>query len=64
MRLVLHILALLGGWPGAAVAQEILRHKAKKRDFRVIFWLTVMINCGALIWLMSKGSNALLVLLS
>lgn len=38
----LHALALLGGWPGAIVAQQWLRHKSRKADFRGRFWLTVL----------------------
>lgn len=47
----LHLLALTCGWPGALVAQEKLRHKSKKQEFRLVFWLTVMINIGIFIWL-------------
>ena len=49
----LHFLALIGGWAGAAIAQQTLRHKSQKRDFRTVFWLTVIVNFGALTWLMS-----------
>ena len=59
----LHLLALVGGWPGAAIAQQILRHKSKKRDFRIMFWFTVIINCTALIWLMSAQGAQLLLML-
>lgn len=44
----LHLLALLGGWPGAWLAQRGLRHKSSKRSFRWRFWLTVVVNCGLL----------------
>lgn len=37
----LHVLALVGGWPGAFLAQRHLRHKTAKLSFRLIFWLTV-----------------------
>lgn len=43
----LHLFALLCGWPGALIAQQTLRHKSKKQPFRVIFWITVLLNCGA-----------------
>ena len=46
----LHVLALMGGWPGALVAQRIFRHKSRKRSFRVAFLATVALNCSALLW--------------
>lgn len=53
----LHILSLLGGWPGANIAQSFLRHKSKKISFRVTYWATVAANCGALYWIVTpKGS--------
>lgn len=45
----LHILALMGGWPGALVAQRVFRHKSAKPSFRLAFWSTVILNCGALV---------------
>ncbi|MEX2122800.1 MAG: DUF1294 domain-containing protein [Woeseia sp.] len=54
----LHLLALIGGWPGALVAQSVLRHKSRKQPFRVIFWLTVVLNCAALAWLSTPGGRA------
>lgn len=49
----LHAFSLAGGWPGAAIAQQVLRHKSQKKEFRTIYWLTVILNCGGLIWLTS-----------
>ena len=40
----LHALALLGGWPGALLAQQCLRHKSSKPEFRQAFWATVVLN--------------------
>jgi len=58
----LHIFSLIGGWPGAAIAQQLLRHKSQKREFRNGFWLTVVVNIGALFWLMSPNGKQLLVM--
>lgn len=55
----LHTLALLGGWPGALVAQQVFRHKTTKQPFRTIFWLTVIANCVALAWFVVEAPLAL-----
>jgi uncharacterized membrane protein YsdA (DUF1294 family) len=49
----LHLVALLGGWPGALVARRVFRHKTTKQPFRTIFWVTVAANCAVLAWLVS-----------
>ena len=38
----LHGLSLLGGWPGARIAQQTLRHKSRKEAFQTIYWVTVL----------------------
>jgi uncharacterized membrane protein YsdA (DUF1294 family) len=48
---VLHVMALIGGWPGALIAQQVFRHKSRKVAFQFALWTTVALNCGALIWL-------------
>ena len=40
----LHLLALCGGWPGALIAQQLLRHKSSKQPFKLLLWLTVLVN--------------------
>ncbi|MEC7119017.1 MAG: cold shock and DUF1294 domain-containing protein [Pseudomonadota bacterium] len=40
----LQMMALLGGWSGALWAQLFLRHKSKKMEFLLVFWLAVIIN--------------------
>jgi uncharacterized membrane protein YsdA (DUF1294 family) len=38
----LHIMELIGGWPGAFLAQRRLRHKCSKVSYQVVFWLIVL----------------------
>jgi len=40
----LHALALAGGWPGALLAQQLLRHKSTKPTFIAAYWVTVVLN--------------------
>ena len=56
----LHLLSLTGGWPGALVAQQKLRHKSKKESFRLVFWATVVLNLGAFVWLHTPTGSATL----
>ncbi len=49
----LQLVALLGGWPGAVVAQQVLRHKNRKTSFQVVFWLAVLANVLVLLALTS-----------
>ena len=56
----LHLLALVGGWPGALVAQQQYRHKTRKREFRVIFWITVLANVAGFVYLITADGTAAL----
>lgn len=49
----LHLVALLGGWPGGLIAQEVFRHKTRKQPFRAVFWTTVVLNCLALTFVLA-----------
>lgn len=40
----LHIFSLACGWPGALLAQQLLRHKSSKPSFRTAYWGTVVLN--------------------
>ena len=59
----LHLLALVGGWPGAMIAQQTFRHKTKKQSFRTVFWLTVLLNSGAFVWLLTLNGSMTLAFL-
>jgi uncharacterized membrane protein YsdA (DUF1294 family)/cold shock CspA family protein len=53
---------LIGGWPGAIVAQQVFRHKSSKASFRAAFWGSVAINVVAFvalhIWLRNPSIGA------
>ncbi|SEJ45752.1 Uncharacterized membrane protein YsdA, DUF1294 family [Pseudomonas linyingensis] len=40
----LHAVELLGGWPGALVAQQVFRHKTRKVSYQVVFWGIVALH--------------------
>ena len=40
----LHVLELIGGWPGAFLAQRRLRHKIAKRSYQAVFWAIVLLH--------------------
>jgi uncharacterized membrane protein YsdA (DUF1294 family)/cold shock CspA family protein len=54
----LHLLALAGGWPGALIAQQQLRHKRAKPGFMRGFWACVGLNllAFALLFTPLRGS--------
>lgn len=58
----LHLVDLAGGWPGALVAQQLFRHKTRKRSFRRAFSGTVVVNvllvAGLVVLLASPGGTA------
>lgn len=47
----LHLLALLGGWPGAWLGQCLFRHKTQKTGFRVTFYAVTVLH-GVIVALM------------
>ena len=55
----LHIFSVAGGWLGALIAQDKLRHKTQKQPFRAIYWLTVVINVAAFVWTLTLSGQAM-----
>ena len=53
----LHLLSVLGGWVGALVAQTYLRHKSQKPEFRLMYYLTVVINLAGLLFIISGNET-------
>lgn len=44
----LHLLSLIGGWPGAWIAQQLFRHKVSKTSFMAGYWATVLAHMAAM----------------
>jgi uncharacterized membrane protein YsdA (DUF1294 family) len=40
----LHLLELLGGWPGAYLASKLFRHKTQKSRFRIVRLMMTLLN--------------------
>jgi uncharacterized membrane protein YsdA (DUF1294 family)/cold shock CspA family protein len=51
----LHLMGLVGGWPGALAGQRLLRHKSSKQEFLSAFWITVFLNVAAVSYLAWSG---------
>ena len=41
---IIHGAELLGGWPGAFIGQQALRHKTRKVSYQVVFWAIVVVH--------------------
>jgi uncharacterized membrane protein YsdA (DUF1294 family) len=40
----LHLVEIIGGWPGSFLGQRIFRHKIRKTRYQVVFWLIVVLH--------------------
>ncbi|MGJ7456355.1 DUF1294 domain-containing protein [Halomonas sp. MA07-2] len=57
---MLHLVAVMGGWPGALLARRWFRHKTRKQPFGNILWGCVAVNTGLVAWLvMADGAAGL-----
>ncbi|MDM8349683.1 cold shock and DUF1294 domain-containing protein [Pseudomonas sp. sp1636] len=53
----LHLLELLGGWPGALLAQQRWRHKTRKLSYQLGFWAIVAAHQAFWVdWLLLDGA--------
>jgi uncharacterized membrane protein YsdA (DUF1294 family) len=43
-EVVLHLLGLLGGTPGAFIAMRTFHHKTSKQSFQTVFWIIVAVQ--------------------
>ena len=52
----LHLVELLGGWPGALLAQQHFRHKTRKASYQLLFWTIVAAHQAFWVdWLLLDG---------
>ncbi len=58
----LHLLELLGGWPGALVAQWYLYHKNRKSFYQTRYWVVVLLNLCLLVLAIVIGKELLHIL--
>lgn len=56
----LHTLSFFGGWPGALIAQQTLRHKSSKTSFRYIYLFTLSANLAGFVWLFTEQGESIL----
>ncbi|WNC70793.1 cold shock and DUF1294 domain-containing protein [Thalassotalea psychrophila] len=59
---LLHLFALMGGWPGAVIAQQKLRHKSKKLSFRIELLLVIIANLSGCFYLYEHIEQGLIFL--
>jgi uncharacterized membrane protein YsdA (DUF1294 family)/cold shock CspA family protein len=48
---------MIGGWPGALLAQQLFHHKSSKTEFQIRFWCSVAINCAGLVWVLTPTGS-------
>ncbi|HSW00359.1 MAG TPA: DUF1294 domain-containing protein [Sedimentisphaerales bacterium] len=56
-EIVLHLVALFGGSPGALVGQQLFRHKTCKRSFRLVTAAILLLQAGVIYgyWRWTRG---------
>jgi uncharacterized membrane protein YsdA (DUF1294 family) len=47
---VLHLLEFAFGWPGALIAQGVVKHKRRKTSFMIVFWIIVAVHLAFWVW--------------
>lgn len=46
----LHLVSLLGGWPGAVIGQQLCKHKRRKLPFMLVTALIVLLHAAGWGW--------------
>ena len=58
----LQLLALLGGWLGALIAQQQFRHKTQKQPFKMVFYICCGLNVLGFAWTLTPLGQSVLTL--
>lgn len=53
-EVALHSLEIMGGWPGALIAQRLFRHKNRKVSFQIVFWFIVVAHLAFWGWMIAR----------
>lgn len=53
----LQVVAFLGGWPGALIVGQLIRHKTRKLSFRQPLWGTVWTHMVLWVWLVNTNQT-------
>lgn len=40
----LHLIEVIGGWPGSGLAQQVFRHKTQKATYQITFWVIIVLH--------------------
>ncbi|QDT38258.1 DUF1294 domain-containing protein [Stratiformator vulcanicus] len=47
----LHLVELLGGWPGSLIGQQVFRHKTLKTGYRVVFGMIAAVHVAIVLFI-------------
>ena len=53
---MLHGCEVLGGWPGALLAQRVLRHKTQKTSYVFVLWAIILVHGASWAWWLNRSS--------
>lgn len=53
----LHLMSMIGGWPGAILGQKYFRHKTQKWIFKLMTSLSVLLHLGIVVFLVWIWQN-------
>ena len=54
----LHLWSLIGGWPGAALAEKLTHQNSRRLSFRIVYWIAIVLNGIGFFWLISPQGSA------